>query len=201
MLKRFENTLFLEMRGCNFFENEEISKHSDVGNYRVGSYDHSIVGKDGINYILEFGSYDKLNYRIINKRTGNPLKKEVVEIVKKYALHISTEFENTKGCFRNSTLEKEIHDLLYSYTLSDILTVVNKISLKQYDNIVLLWDEKIKDRIDYIYNLGGYREKQILNNLMRVDKKQYDKDYYVVTFISKNGDSFDYEMNTNRITN
>lgn len=199
--RRFENTLFLEMRGCNFFEGDEINNFSDVGNYRVGSYDYSILGKDGISYILEFTNYDKRNYRRTNKRTGAPLKKEVVEIVKKHALHIDTQYECTTGCYRNSRLEHNIHELLYSYTLNDILTVVNKISVKQYDRIILLWDEKIKDKLDYIYNLGGYREKQIIANLDRVDKKQYDKDYYVLTFTARNGDSFDYEMNSNRITN
>ena len=44
-------TLYLEKRGCNFFKNDEINDFSNVGNYRVGSYDYSIKGKDGKTYI------------------------------------------------------------------------------------------------------------------------------------------------------
>ena len=201
MMKTFENTLFLEMRGCNFWEDSKEAILSDVGNYRVGSYNNSIIGKDGITYIVEFGKYDRYTYRKTNKRTGAPLKKEVRELVKECALRIDTQYDTPDGLsYRNSKLEKEISDLLLSYTKENILKAINIISKIQYDNIVLLWDAKIENILQSVYNAGGYREKAIIENLERVDKKQYDKNYYVVTFISKNGDSFDYEMNSGRIT-
>lgn len=201
-MKKFENTLFLEMRGCNFSVNSREAILSDVGNYRVGSYNNSIIGKDGITYIIEFGQYDRYTYRKTNKRTGAPLKKEVRELVKECALRIDTQFDTPNGLsFRNLKLEKEINNLLLSYTKENILKVINIISKKHYDNVVLLWDAKIESVLEEVYNLGGYREKAIIENLERVDKKQYDKNYYVVTFISNTGDSFDFEMNTKRITN
>lgn len=201
MKRIFENTLFLEMRGCNFWEDSKEAILSDVGNYRVGSYNNSIIGKDGIAYIVEFGQYDRYTYRKTNKRTGAPLKKEVRELVKECALRIDTQYDTPDGLsYRNSKLEKEISDLLLSYTKENILKVINIISEKQYDNIVLLWDAKIENILKTVYNAGGYRERAIIENLERVNKKQYDKNYYVVTFISNDGDSFDYEMNSGRIT-
>lgn len=201
MMKKFENTLFLEMRGCNFWEDSKETILSDVGNYRVGSYDNSIIGKDGVAYIVEFGQYDRYTYRKTNKRTGAPLKKEVRELVKECALRIDTQFDTPDGLsYRNSKLEKEISDLLLSYTKENILKVINIISEKQYDSIILLYDAKIENMLQSVYNAGGYREKAIIENLERVDRKQCDKDYYVVTFISKSGSRFDYDMKSKRIT-
>ena len=140
--KLHENTLFLEMRGCNFWDNSREKELSDVGNYRVGSYNYSIKGKDGKFYCLEFGNYNRYAYRKTNKRTGAPLKREIRELVKECALHIRTYYENDRGCFGNCQLEKEISDLLLEYTTENILKVVNMISEKQYDNVVFLWDEK-----------------------------------------------------------
>ena len=37
-------------------------------------------------------------------------------------------------------------------------------------------------------------------SLTAAGRKQYDKNYYVVSFIAKNGDTFDYEMYSKRIT-
>ena len=81
MKRIFENTLFLEMRGYNFWEDSKEAILSDVGNYRVGSYNNSIIGKDGIAYIVEFEQCDRYTYRKTNKRTGAPLKKEVIELL------------------------------------------------------------------------------------------------------------------------
>ena len=107
------------------------------------------------------------------------------ELVKECALHIHTFYENDRGCFGNCQFEKEIFDLLLEYTTENILKVVNMISEKQYNNVVFLWDEKIESKLNSIYIAGGYMERDIIENLERVEKKQYDKDYYVVTFISR----------------
>lgn len=128
-------TLYLEKRGCDFWKDDKINNISDVGNYRVGSYDYSIKGKDGNNYILEFGSYDKYNYRKTNKRTGKPLKHEVKEIALKNALHIDTQFENENGTWRNLKMESKLHEKPMLYTLENILNVVNEISVVHYDKV------------------------------------------------------------------
>lgn len=195
-----KNVLYLECRGCYFWENDPITKISDVGNYRIGSYDYSIPGKDGINYILEFGYYDRHESRTTNKRTGKPLKKPLYELVLPGALHINTQHENEKGCWRNCALEKQIHDKKLTYTKANILKVVNEISTKQFDHIILVSAEEIVPKLNHIYNIGGYRERAILDDLTEIKTKEYNKNYWVFTFYDSNGNTFDYELNSNRIT-
>lgn len=195
------NVLYLECRGCYFFEGDSINNFSDVGNHRVGAYAHRIQAKDGKAYILEFSHYDRREVRYTALRTGKPLKHPKCEIVLKNALRIDTEFERPEGSYRNIELEKEMHDKkTYLFTKADILRAANDISVKQYKKIVLLSNEKLVDRLPMIYKLGGYRERTILDNLSEVKTKQYSKEYQVYTFISDNGDTFDYEALSNRIT-
>lgn len=198
-----KNVLFLECRGCPFMKGDKIEKLSDVGNYRVGVYSHRIEAKDGNKYILEFGSYDKKEIKYTNSRTGKPLKHPKYEVVLENALHISTEYEKPENgylaSFGNLELEKKIHGKNFLYTKSDILKAVNEISTKQYNKIVLLSNEKIVNDLQTIYNLGGYREKSILSNLVEVKTEQYTKEYHVYTFIAENGDTFDYEALSKRI--
>lgn len=128
-------TLFLEKRGCDFFKDDRINQLSDVGNYRVGSYNYSIEGKDGINYILEFTNWKRYKYRKTHKRTGKPLKHEIKEIFNENALHIDTEYENENGCFRNCKLENIIYEMNLNFTINDILKAVNLISKDKYTDI------------------------------------------------------------------
>lgn len=204
-MKNTNNILYLECRGCYFSASDPINNLSDVGNYRVGVYSHRIAAKDGRSYILEFGSYDRKEILYTSPKTGKPLKHPKYEVVQKNALHVSTEFETQENGYTaswaNCKLEKEMHDKkTYLFTKADILKAVNDISIKQYAKIVLLSDESIADRLPAIYKLGGYREKSILDSLVEVKTKQYTKDYHVYTFIAENGDTFDYEALSNRIT-
>lgn len=200
------NVLYLECRGCYFFKGDSINNFSDVGNYRVGAYAHKIKAKNGKSYILEFTRYDRKEIRYAALRTGKPLKHPKYETVLKNALLIDTEFEKQEkdgyfSSWRDSKLEKELHDKkTYLFTKAGILKAVNEISIKQYDKIVLLSNENLVDRLPTIYKLGGYRERTILDNLSEIKTKQYSKEYEVYTFISENGDTFDYEALSNRIT-
>lgn len=201
-----DNVLYLECRGCYFFKGDSINNISDVGNYRVGAYNHRIQAKDGQAYILEFTHYDRKEMRYTNLRTGKPLKHPKYETVLENALHIDTEYEKQEenGYFtsrRNSKLEKYMHDMkIYRFTKADILKAVNAISVKQYDKIVLLSNENLVELLPKIYKLGGYRERNILDTLTEVKTKEYTKEYQVYTFISENGDTFDYELLSHRIT-
>lgn len=124
-------TLLLEKRGCDFFNDEDIQKYSDVGNYRVGLYNYSITGKDGVNYTIEFTRGYK--FRFHNKRTGAPLKKAIREHA--HALCIDTQYTTAAGCYRNLDLENEIYSMNLNYTKADILKAVNHISIDTYDSI------------------------------------------------------------------
>lgn len=48
--------------------------------------------------------------------------------------------------------------------------------------------------------LAGYRERFILNDLAEIKLWQEDKTYLVYQFTSCDGQSFCYELNSNRIT-
>lgn len=128
-------TLYLKKMGCDFWKDADIRQVSDVGNYRVRTLDECIKGKDGKTYFLEFTNYDRYNYRRTHKRTGQPIKNVVKELVLAHALRLDTEFTNDKGCWANLDLENRIHSTPMLYTLENILKVVNEISIDTYTEI------------------------------------------------------------------
>lgn len=135
-----KNYLLLERRGCEYCGNDKGK--DDINNYRVGSYDYSITGKDGRNYIIEFGSRDAVNWRTTNKRTGKPLKKAVCEMVLNNALRIDTQYDEDKdgsgfiSSWRNLKMEQEFYKALpVPYCQQSILNFVNSISAEHYDAI------------------------------------------------------------------
>lgn len=133
-------TITLEKRGCDFWNDDQNSKLSDVGNYRVGIYDYSIHCINGRNYILEFSQGTRYHYRTTNKRTGKPLKHGIMELINPNSLHLGTEFERLepngfKSSWRDSKLEEVIYNMNLSYTKADILRVINMISETKFDSI------------------------------------------------------------------
>jgi hypothetical protein len=48
--------------------------------------------------------------------------------------------------------------------------------------------------------LAGYREKDILTNLTHITMEMHTKDYCVLRFHSREGNYFDYETKSRRIT-
>lgn len=129
------NILKFERRGCDFFKGDKINDFSDVGNYRIGVYTYSIKGKDGRDYIIEFGECTHYRYRTTRKVTGRELKKPIKEMIIEYGLHLDTQFEDERGCWRNSKLEREVWEMHLPYTKEGILTAVNYISAQKYDGI------------------------------------------------------------------
>ena len=131
-----ENILYLEKRGCDISGNDDLSKYSDVGNYRVCTTGYNIAGKDGNNYYIEFSRCDKRRFK--NKRTGAPLKKYIIE--HSHKLHVSTAFQkmsddNFLMTYGNINLDSICYELELDYTLKDILTAVNLISKDVYTSI------------------------------------------------------------------
>ncbi|MFQ9218273.1 hypothetical protein [Sellimonas intestinalis] len=127
--------LYLEKRGCDFLNNDyDVKVLSDVGNYRVGIYDYFIHGKNGRNYILNFGGYDKKDMERYDKN-GKELKLPKTKVIQKNALHIDTQYEDENGIYRDLELEENLRNRSYAYTLADILKCVNEISEEQYTEI------------------------------------------------------------------
>lgn len=130
-------TLYLEKRGCNFWDDETVE--SDIKNYRICTHGEDIHGKDGNMYFLGFSLWrDRKKARTKHKVTGKSLKHVQYDIINKQGLSIGTQYTDDNGmCWRNVALERELNKDNYSYNKADILKVVNKISIEQYDNIVI----------------------------------------------------------------
>ena len=195
----YNGILFLEKMGCDFWKDETAD--SDVKNYRVRTHGEIIPGKDGNMYFLEFHLWrDRKQVRYTHKITGKPLKHPAMDIINHNGMAIDTEFSNDNGGWRNCTLEAELHTKNYSYTKADILTVVNEISTNTYSKIIFA-DHRAIEAVPHILTMAGYRERYILENLTEVTRERADKDYLVYRYHGTNGNYFEYEARSGRITN
>ena len=131
-------TLTLVKMGCDFWNDDRINQLSDCENYRIETRRDLVKGKDGNEYFLSFGGYDKRRTRYTNKRTGAPLKHPVDEVALENALHIDTEFDNENGSWRNIRLESDLRNMNLTYTKADILRAVNYISADNYTEIEIV---------------------------------------------------------------
>ena len=193
------NVLYLECRGCYFWNDDPIRKNSDVGNYRVCTIE-DIPHENGRYYFLEFTRYDRREIRTAHKITGKPLKHPITEITVKDALHVWSQFDDARGSWGDIKLENEIHNKKRTYTKENILKTVNEISTKKYNAVVMVSADEIIKKLDLIYNMGGYRERAILDDLIEVKTKEYNKNYWVFTFYDSSNNTFDFEYYSNRIT-
>lgn len=149
MIINGKNYLLLEKRGCNFNGGVPANTESGVGNYRVCTMGESIPGKDGRKYFLEFSIWQNRSQpRYTNKRTGAPLKHPVQEIINPIGLHIDTQYTDDGGqSWRNLNLEQRIHKRNPSYTVAEILAIVNAISAEHFDGIK--WICSFCDTVDH----------------------------------------------------
>lgn len=170
-----KNVLYLLEMGMN-----DSSISTDIKNHRVRVIENIDIFYNGENYnmFFEFLQGRYRTTRTTNKRTGQPLKKAVMEIIVEDGLYIDTEFEKPIGVwedgkphfasFRNSKLEKEFFDEHMSYTKSNILEVVNRYKVGEKFTDVCLIETTAAD---IIRKKGGFREKDILG-----DGKDFSKD-------------------------
>ena len=187
--------LYLEKRGCNFWDDDTDVRTSDVGNYRVCTPCENIPGKNGKMYFIELTHWKRYNYRNTHKISGKPLKHEVKELENANALYFDSEYTENGLTFGDLKLNDKIRALKLSYTQSDILKAVNIISRNNYKEILFSDSQIIKD----IKKSGGYREKKILENIKSVKVLQDDGVYKVYSFEDTNGNTFDYEKNGKNI--
>ncbi len=130
--------LKLYKRGMDFCNNETVD--SDVGNFRIVTGDYNIKAKDGNNYFIEFSLWkNRKQARYNHKITGKPLKHIKYDVINKIGLYTNLQYKDKDGnCWGNCKFEQSINETNYSYTKDDILKVINKISIKQYDKIEII---------------------------------------------------------------
>ena len=145
-------TLYLLKMGC-----DDNNITTDIKNHRVRVVENIDICYEGKTYnmFFEFCQGAHRRYRKTNKRTGAPLKREVVEIIVKDGLYIDTQFEKLERVaedgtpvytsWRHSVLENEFYNEDHAYTREDILEVVNRYKIgEKYTDICLI------DRVDDI---------------------------------------------------
>lgn len=136
----FENVLMFERRGCEFWKDAPERAESDIGNYRITTPGEIVPGKDGRNYLFEFGCYDRQEMRRVSK-TGKPLKHPKLERVMTCAMHIDTEYTVKNDAFpygasfRNLDMENDFYKTPRKYTLANVLDYVNSVSARHYESI------------------------------------------------------------------
>ena len=135
--------LQFERRGCEFFAGDPDNEESDIGNYRITTPGEIVPLKDGRMMLFEFGCYDLQIWRYHNKRTGEKLKKPVLDSVFTCAMRIDTEYskpEKTgdyewRSSWRDLNMENEFYKTPRKYTEKNILDYVNSVSAVQYGRI------------------------------------------------------------------
>lgn len=138
------NYLDFEKRGCNFFPGDPDAAESDIGNYRIVTPGEIVPLKDGRMMLFEFGCYDRKFWRYHNKRTGEKLKKPVVDSVFTCAMRMDTEFSKPeknkdgyewRSSWRDLNMETEFYKTPMKYTEKNILNYINSVSAVHYDAI------------------------------------------------------------------
>lgn len=160
-----KNILYLLEMGMN-----DNTLPGDIKNHRIRTVENIDIQYKGepYNMFFEFTQGKHHRTRTTNKRTGEPLKKPVIETITENGLFIDTQFEKIEtdrtgrtweSSWRHSELEKEFWSEHHEYTKKDILEVVNKYKTGEpFTNICLI--ETTAREI--IRKNGGWREKDIL---------------------------------------
>lgn len=60
---------------------------------------------------------------------------------------------------------------------------------------------KVRLIMDNINRIGGYREKEVLKNLVKIELVINNEHYEVYHFEDENGNYFEYDFKSHRITN
>lgn len=160
-----KNILYLREMGMN-----DNTITGDIKNYRVRVIENIDIQYKGTvyNMFFEFTQGKHHRTRTTNKRTGEPLKKPVTEIITENGLFIDTQYEKTEtdrtgrtweSSWSNSEFEREFYNEHREYTKKNILEVVNRYKVGEPFVSVCLIDEAARE---IIRKNGGWREKDIL---------------------------------------
>lgn len=128
------NVLKMEKRGCDFFE-KRLYDVSDIGNYRITTAG-KIPWRDGREMFLEISRWDKYIWRTTYKKDPTKeLLKPVRECVARNVAYIANEFDNERGSWRDTKLERDMNEEPVPYTSQGVLDAVNRYAAVHYDAI------------------------------------------------------------------
>ena len=120
-MKKNKNTLYLEKMGCDFFYDDEITKISDLNNYRY--YIHNLELKDGKN----------LNTLEISRGARYQQTTKEVKHIDDFGCWFHTYYYKDNGvCIALLELDKKLNKGNYNttniYNKKTILSLINSIS-------------------------------------------------------------------------
>lgn len=128
MKKSNKNTLYLEKMGMDFSISDDITKISDLNNYRYYAYN------------IELKSGEKLDTLEIGHGARYKRYKNSYKYIDSFGCWFQTYYKDKDGCCwglleLDKQLNKGNYDKSNIYTKKTILKLVNSISKNQYTNI------------------------------------------------------------------
>ena len=128
MKKLNKNTLYLEKMGMDFSISDDITKISDLNNYRYYAYN------------IELKSGEKLDTLEIGHGARYQRNKNSYKYIDNFGCWFQTYYKDKDGCcWGLLELDKQLNKGNYSngnlYTKETILNLINSISKNQYTNI------------------------------------------------------------------
>ena len=176
-------TLYLEERGCAARFPYDLNNHRYTTVERVPV----VMDRQLRQMYFEFSQYEAHRTRTENKRTGQPLKHPVRELVNPFALAVHTEYEITEymydgtpytACYGCHKIERKSFEEAADFCKKNILHVVNEYAIDFYSKIVIIEQEAKRIIIDK----GGNRELEILaaDPVCKADLETWHDEHKVV---------------------
>lgn len=176
-------TLYLEERGCAARFPYDLYNHR----YAVVERVPVVMNRQLHNMFFEFTQYEAYKTRTENKRTGQPLKHPVRELVNPFALAVHCEYEITEymydgtpytACYGCHEIERKAFDAAADFCKKSILNAVNVYSIYFYSKVVIIEQEAKRIIIDK----GGNRELDILaaDPICKADPDEWNDEHKIV---------------------
>lgn len=129
------NVLELVKVGCDFFDDDERVKNSDLSNYRY--FIHNIDLKPEILEKYNIDTNSKLRTLEISRTDENIIKNNKIIVLNECKTWINFYFyDNKNNCFSSRFLETDVNKNKIDYDKNSILKFINRISNIKYDYIL-----------------------------------------------------------------
>lgn len=145
------------------------------------------VNENGFNYA---NYYIKKYNKIIYIQEGDFFGIDYT-IYQNYGLH------KQQCCYTKTTSLENLEKELKSLKFDKMKPLKN--THKQYISYDLFIIEKGKTKYNILLNIAGFREKNILNNLLYITINEQHNDRDVITFYDKNNNGFMFDCSNNTI--
>lgn len=170
------NDLFNYIKEIKEEENIKITNFSPIENNKFVDFEFFTIEKEGLFFYVQksyFGGYEITTYKKINFNKKQQLFYPVKFYHKNDLFKIIDE-QITDYKKRNIKPLKDTHEQTIYY---ELLTYYN-------------YNGKYQTLFNHLKDIAGFREKEILQNIDFVELKLNNKNYFVLEFTNKTGQSF-----------